>query len=97
MRASRYVAKNAFLMTVGLFAGRILAFLIFRRMTGTVGVEGMGVWGLSVDLTSIILTISAFGLNTLITREIIKDHADTWPIFWAAFRIRLLLLSLIHI
>ncbi|MBK6900385.1 MAG: flippase [bacterium] len=91
MRASRYVAKNAFLMTVGLFAGRILAFLIFRRMTGTVGVEGMGVWGLSVDLTSIILTVSTFGLTTLITREIIKDHADTWPIFWAAFRIRLLL------
>ncbi|MBK6901216.1 MAG: oligosaccharide flippase family protein [bacterium] len=91
MRAPRYVAKNALLMTVGLFAGRILAFLIFRRMTGTVGVEGMGVWGLSVDLTSIILTVSTFGLTTLITREIIKDHADTWPIFWAAFRIRLLL------
>jgi len=91
MRASRYVAKNALLMTVGLFAGRILAFLIFRRMTGTVGVEGMGVWGLAVDLTTIILTVSNFGLTTLITREIVKDQADTWPVFGAALRIRLLL------
>jgi len=91
MRASRYVAKNALLMTVGLFAGRILAFLIFRRLTGEAGVEGTGIWGVAVDLTTIILTISNFGLTTLITREIVKDHTDTWPVFGAALRIRLLL------
>ena len=88
MRASRYVAKNAFLMTFGLFAGRILAFFVYRELTGEVGKEGTGVWGLAIDLTTIILTISNFGLGVLITREIVKNRDHTWAVLWASLRIR---------
>lgn len=88
MRASRYVAKNAFLMTFGLFAGRLLAFFVYRELTGEAGKDGTGVWGLAVDLTTIILTISNFGLGVLITREIVKRREHTWAVLWAALRIR---------
>jgi O-antigen/teichoic acid export membrane protein len=88
LRASRYVAKNALLMTIGLFAGRLLAFLVFRRMTGEVGTDGTGVYGVSIDLTSIILTFANFGLGVLITREVVKARHHTWPLLWAALRIR---------
>jgi len=89
--ASRFVVKNTVLMTVGLFAGRILAFLIFRRLTGAAGTAGTGVWGTAVDLSTIILTISNFGLGALITREAVKRRERTASLFWAALRIRWLL------
>jgi len=89
--ASRFVVKNTVLMTVGLFAGRILAFLIFRRLTGAAGTAGTGVWGAAVDLTTIILTVSNFGLGALITREVVKRRDRTASLFWAALRIRGLL------
>jgi O-antigen/teichoic acid export membrane protein len=91
LRAARFVAKNTFLMTLGLFAGRILAFFIFRKMTGEVETAGTGVWGVAVDLSSMVLTIANFGLVVLITREVVKDRANTWSILWAALRIRWLL------
>jgi len=89
--ASRFVVKNTVLMTVGLFAGRILAFLVFRRLTGAAGTAGTGVWGTAVDLTTIILTVSNFGLGALITREAVKRRDRTASLFWAALRIRGLL------
>ena len=91
MRASRFVAKNTLLMTIGLFAGRILAYFIFRKLTGEAETDGMGIWGVAVDLSSIALIVANFGLVVLITREVVKDRAGTWPILWAALRIRWLL------
>ncbi len=91
MRASRFVAKNTVLMTVGLFVGRILAFFIFRKLTGAVDTDGVGVYAVAVDLSSIALIVANFGLVVLITREVVKNPAGTWPILWAALRIRWLL------
>lgn len=91
MRASRFVAKNTALMTIGLFAGRILAYFVFRKLTGVADTDGMGIYGVAVDLSSIALIVANFGLVVLITREVIKDRANTWSILWAALRIRWLL------
>ncbi len=96
MRAARFVAKNTLLMSLGLFAGRILAFFIFRKLTGTAETVGMGVWGVAVDLSSMALAVANFGLVVLITREVVKDRANTWSILWAALRIRWLLSLLIY-
>ncbi|MBU1675201.1 flippase, partial [bacterium] len=96
MRAARFVAKNTLLMSLGLFAGRILAFFIFRKLTGEAETVGTGVWGVAVDLSSMALTVANFGLVVLITREIVKDRANTWSILWAALRIRWLLSLLIY-
>lgn len=96
MRAARFVAKNTMLMSLGLFAGRILAFFIFRKLTGEAETVGTGVWGVAVDLSSMALTIANFGLVVLITREVIKNREATWSILWAALRIRWLLSLLIY-
>lgn len=91
MRASRFVAKNTALMTFGLFAGRILAFFIFRKLTGAVETDGMGIYGVAIDLSTIALTVANFGLTVLITREVVKNRENTWPVLWGALRIRWLL------
>jgi O-antigen/teichoic acid export membrane protein len=85
------VAKNSLLLMIGLFAGRLLAFFVFRRMTGEAGTEGTGVYGVSIDLTAIILTVANYGLGVLITREVVKAKHYTWPLLWAALRIRWML------
>lgn len=90
-KASSFVAKNTFLMTLGLFTGRLMGFFILRRLAGLEGPHGIGIWGTAVDLTSIILTLSNFGLATLITREIIKDFGGTRNIFLSSLRVKLLL------
>ena len=78
-------------MTLGLFTGRLMGFLILRRLAGLEGTTGIGIWGTAVDLTSIILTISNFGLATLVTREVIKNRDTTRGVFFSALRIKLVL------
>jgi len=91
VKASRFVAKNAALLTLGLFSGRLLGFFIFRRLTQMEGLAGTGVWSASVDITSIFIVVANFGLGALVTREIVKTRERTAGIFWAAVKIRLVL------
>jgi len=91
VKASRFVAKNAALLTLGLFSGRLLGFFIFRRLTQLEGTAGTGVWAASVDITSIFIVVANFGLGALVTREIVKARERTAGIFWAAVKIRLTL------
>ncbi|MFH1843178.1 MAG: flippase [bacterium] len=88
MGATRVIAKNTFLLTLGLLAGRALAMVVWDKMTPILGPEGFGIWGLATDLSVILLTIANFGLGALITREVIRAKTMTLPIFWAALRIR---------
>ena len=97
MGATRNVAKNTFLLTIGLLSGRILALFVFRNMTSVVGPEGVGIWGFANDLTAILLVITNFGLGTLLTREVTKARGMTWPILWAALRIRWILGGLCYV
>jgi len=90
MKATRFVAKNAALLTFGLFAGRILALFVFRRIADT-GAEGTGMWGTAIDITSILTVVANFGLGTLITREIVRRAEMTLSVFLAALRIRITL------
>ncbi len=85
------MAKNTLLLTLGLFAGRILALFVFRKLALTVAVEGTGMWGTAIDITSILLTAANFGLGNLITREIVKAREMTLGVFWSAMRLRLTL------
>jgi len=89
--ATRSVAKNTVLLTVGLFSGRILALFIQKKMTPLLGPDGMGIWALATDLVTILLVISRFGLDVLLTRDVSRDPAVTWPLLWAALRVRWLL------
>ena len=88
MGATRTIAKNTVLLSLGLLAGRVLAFLILKKMTPILGPDGVGIWGLATDLTTILLVIANFGLGTLVTREVARARGMTLPILWAALRVR---------
>jgi len=85
---TRVIAKNTFLLTVGLMVGRILALFIIKKMTPILGPGGMGIWAWATEVTSIVLVVANFGLGVLITREVARLRGMTWTILWAAFRIR---------
>lgn len=91
MGATRTVAKNTVLLTVGVLSGRALSALLIRYMTPELGNEGIGIWGSATDLTAILLVVTNWGLGTLLTREITRNRALTGPLLWATLRIRWLL------
>ncbi len=86
--ASRSVAKNTMLLTVGLLTGRALGVFLIRKMTPILGTDGMGIWGAAIDISAILQVITNFGLGTLLTREITRARGMTWPLFWNTLRIR---------
>ena len=88
MSQTRAIARNTFLLTVGLMVGRILAIFIIKKMTPLLGPDGMGIWAWATEVTSIVLVIANFGLGTLITREISRARGMTWPIMRAALVVR---------
>ena len=90
MRLSHKVGKNTLLLSVGYLLGRLLAFLVFRRLTHLEGTEGAGVWGVAVELTGILVVVAGFGLDSLITREIIKTPGQRASLFFASLRLRLM-------
>lgn len=97
MTTTQNVAKNTFLLTIGLLSGRLLALFVIKKMAPILGPEGVGIWGFANDLTIILLVITNFGLGTLLTREVTKARGMTLPIFWAALRIRWLLGSICYL
>lgn len=91
MGATRTVAKNTVLLTVGLLSGRALSVLLIRKMTPLLGTVGMGILGTATDLTAILLVAANYGLGTLLTREVTRRRGLTVRLFWAAVRVRWLL------
>lgn len=89
--ATRSVARNTLLLTVGLLGGRALALFITKKMAPILGPEGLGIWGLANDLGIIALTLINYGLGVLLTREATRDRGLSWPLLWAALRLRWLL------
>lgn len=89
MRASRSVAKNTILLSVGLLAGRFLSVFVWRKMAPILGPGGVGICTLAIDISAIMVTVANFGLGTLITREIGRDRRLTRPVFLVSSRIRL--------
>ena len=91
MASTRTVARNTIFLTVGLMSGRLLSVFVFRKMSGTLGPEGVGVANLAIDVAAILLVVANYGLGNLITREIARERRMTLPIMWAALQIRLVL------
>lgn len=91
MQASRTIAKNTALLTIGVLAGRALGVLVIKRMTPILGNEGMGIWGTATDLVAILLVMANFGLGTLLTREITRRRAMTLPLMWSVLKLRWLM------
>ncbi len=89
--ASRSVAKNTVLLTLGVMSGRILALFIQKKMTPILGPDGMGIFALATDLTSIFLVITNFGLGTLMTREVTRNRGNSGAVLWGAMQVRLAL------
>ncbi len=88
MGASKNIAKNTILLTIGLYSGRLLALFLRKKMTPILGPEGIGIWTFALSITGIMQTISNFGLGNLLTREISKTRAMTLPLFWTTLRVR---------
>jgi O-antigen/teichoic acid export membrane protein len=86
--ATRSVAKNTVLLTIGLMSGRLFALLLRKKMTPILGPEGLGILFNAIALTTILLVISRFGLGLLLTREVTKRPGLTLPLFWSAMRLR---------
>jgi O-antigen/teichoic acid export membrane protein len=86
--STRIIAKNTLLLSLGLLAGRVLAFLVLKKMTPILGPDGLGIWGVATDLTTILLVVANYGLGTLITREVARTRGMTLPILWSALRVR---------
>ncbi len=89
--ATRSVAKNTFLLTLGLMLGRLLAVFVTKKMTPVLGPAGMGVWFLANDITVILLTVTNFGLGVLLTREVTHRRHLSGALLWSALRLRWLL------
>ena len=88
MGATRSVAKNTLLLTVGLVSGRIFALLLRKKMTPILGPDGLGILFNAIAFTTILLVVSRFGLGLLLTREVTKRPALTLPLLWSAMRLR---------
>lgn len=88
MGASRNIAKNTILLTVGLYSGRLLALFLRKKMTPILGPEGIGIWTFALSITGIMQTVSNFGLGNLLTREVAKARAMTLPLFWSTLKVR---------
>ncbi len=97
MGATRTVAKNTILLTVGVLFGRALSALLIRFMTPELGTEGVGIWGSATDLTAILLVVTNWGLGTLLTREVTRNPALTGSLLWATLRIRWVLGGLCYL
>ncbi len=91
MTSTRTVARNTLYLTIGLFTGRILSVFVYRKMAHTLGTGGYGVATLAIDVSAILLIVANYGLGTLITREVAREHKLTLPVMWAALKIRLAL------
>jgi O-antigen/teichoic acid export membrane protein len=88
MTATRSIAKNTMLLTIGLLMGRALSVPLVNKMSPILGDQGIGIWGLATDLSAILLVIARFGLDTLLTREITRSRGMTLPLFWSTLKIR---------
>ncbi len=95
--ASRSVAKNTMLLTLGLLTGRALGVFLIRKMTPILGTGGMGIWGAAIDISAILQVVTNFGLGTLLTREITRARGMTLPLFWNTLRVRWLIAGLCYL
>lgn len=86
--ASRSIAKNTMLLTLGLLSGRVLGVFLIRKMAPILGTEGMGIWGAAIDISAILQVVANFGLGTLLTREITRARGMTLPLLWNTLVIR---------
>lgn len=91
MGASKSIAKNTILLTIGLYSGRFLALFLRKKMTPILGPAGIGIWTFALSVTGIMQIISNFGLGNLLTREIAKTRAMTLPLFWTTLKVRWLM------
>lgn len=91
MGATRSIAKNTILLTVGLYSGRVLALFLRKKMTPILGPEGIGLWAAAISITGILQVVVNFGLGTLLTREVTKAPLMTLRLFWTTLKIRWLL------
>lgn len=91
MGATRNVAKNTMLLTIGLLSGRALGVLLLKKATPLLGTGGVGIWVTATDLMAILQVITNFGLGTLLTREITRRRGMTLPLLATTLRIRWLI------
>lgn len=91
MGATRSIAKNTFLLTLGLMSGRVMALFLRKKMMSILDVGDMGIWFTAIGLTAILQVVTNYGLGTLLTREVTKARGMTLPLFWSTLRIRWIL------
>ncbi len=87
----RLIARNSFLLTSLNIVARAIDFAFALLMLRVLGPEGAGNFYFAVVLVGWFEIVMNFGLNTLLTREIARDHAQARAYLWQTSRLRLLL------
>ncbi len=96
MGESRTIARNTVLLTVGLVFGAVIRVLLTRMMSAGLIAEHLGVWFWATDVTVIVLTITRFGLDTLVTREVSRAPELTLRIVVSALGVRWIMAALCY-
>jgi len=74
--AVKRIAKNSLAPMVLALMNRVIDFAFALLMLRILEPEGVGRYAFAISLITLFEILSRFGLGTLLTREVAKDHAD---------------------
>jgi O-antigen/teichoic acid export membrane protein len=89
MNSTARVAKNSLVQVVGGVLGKVLGVLLVIYAARQLGTEGFGLYSFVLSLLGIFYIFTDFGLGTLATRDLARDHGNEARYFGNIFLMRL--------
>lgn len=80
--SSRRIARNAGVLVVGDIAAKVASLAFYIAMARALGQSGFGDFNFALSLSVVLITISGFGLDSLLTREIARDSDEIHRMLW---------------
>ena len=80
--SSRRIARNAGVLVVGDIAAKVASLAFYIAVARALGQSGFGDFNFALSLAVVLITISGFGLDTLLTREIARDTDEIHRMLW---------------
>lgn len=72
---------------------RIIGFFYTIYLANTLGISNFGLFSVGLAYFSIISSLSDFGFNRFLIREVAKDNTKLWDLLWNILILRLCLIS----